>query len=251
MRVSVVATGIDASTAKQETPMPRRSMAAPLRTTVSAEERNAEVPAAAPAPAPAPIAASQPAPEPEPAPAPAQEPLIMDTPVSEPNLFGEAEQAPLQAADDLPPPAYQPEVPAFEPRPDTMGFAEPAAEELRYEQPARTVRPASPEAHRPADVRGRTGHGEAIGLGPAALGGDRPAPKPEEKRGFGLNSLISRMTGNASDQPAKAAAPRPAAPAAPAAPSAPARRPVENFDADPEANEDKIEIPAFLRRQAN
>mgnify|MGYP007046375003 CR=1 FL=1 len=62
------------------------------------------------------------------------------------------------------------------------------------------------------------------------------APQHGEGR-FGIGSLINRMTGTAADTPVQ----RPAAPPAPA--------PVAQ-QAVPEEDE-RIEIPAFLRRQAN
>jgi len=244
MRVSVVATGIDATNVQSDTPMPRRSMAAPLRQTVSVEERagaDAEAQASAaetaPAPAPAPAVAAEPTPEPA---------AVVD---EEPNLFANIDDSAERA--EIPAPVYQSEVPAFEPRADAM---DPQIEEPKpYVAPEPSMRGVSP--HEDIRVSGRTGHGEGIGLGPADLGRGREAatlaprgePRAEEKRSFGLNSLISRMTGNASDQPAKAPRPAPVS----SAPAAPVRKISESFDADTDANEDRIEIPAFLRRQAN
>ena len=64
MRVSVVATGIDAVDVNADLPVPRRSMNAPLKQKVAAEERPApltlEQPAAAAAPAPVAEAAEEP-----------------------------------------------------------------------------------------------------------------------------------------------------------------------------------------------
>jgi cell division protein FtsZ len=69
------------------------------------------------------------------------------------------------------------------------------------------------------------------------------APEPQTERAprFGINSLINRMTGHQAEQ-----APRPA-PAARQQPQL--RQPVEEEELSPE--QEKIEIPAFLRRQAN
>ncbi|RME18348.1 MAG: cell division protein FtsZ, partial [Alphaproteobacteria bacterium] len=64
------------------------------------------------------------------------------------------------------------------------------------------------------------------------------APKqPESRPRFGINSLINRMTGHGQAE----AAPRPQ----------PTLRdqPLEEPESDPE--HDRVEIPAFLRRQAN
>jgi cell division protein FtsZ len=70
---------------------------------------------------------------------------------------------------------------------------------------------------------------------------DAPAVE-EEKPRFGINSLINRMTGHSQETPA-APAPR----QQPNLQAAPAPAPAE--EADPE--QERIEIPAFLRRQAN
>jgi cell division protein FtsZ len=64
-----------------------------------------------------------------------------------------------------------------------------------------------------------------------------PAPKPAERPRFGIGSLISRMSGGS----AEAAQPQRAQP------------PVTSYDdeAEPASDQDRMEIPAFLRRQAN
>jgi cell division protein FtsZ len=68
----------------------------------------------------------------------------------------------------------------------------------------------------------------------------QPAPVHEKPR-FGINSLINRMTGHPAE-----AAPR-QSPALRQQPQL--RQPVEDDEFSPE--QEKIEIPAFLRRQAN
>ena len=70
-----------------------------------------------------------------------------------------------------------------------------------------------------------------------------------DKKSFGLNSLIHRMTGGARTRDV---APAPAAPRR--EPEAETRRPQREIDHDDGAEEDedlRMEIPAFLRRQAN
>jgi cell division protein FtsZ len=74
------------------------------------------------------------------------------------------------------------------------------------------------------------------------------APAEAERPRFGINTLINRMTGH----PAEGGA----APSAPASRTAPAPRrqpPVVSPAQDDEmsAEQERIEIPAFLRRQAN
>ena len=77
----------------------------------------------------------------------------------------------------------------------------------------------------------------------AARGEAAPAEAARgEPRRFGLGSLIDRMSGN----PAAAAPAQPAAPRA-EAPRTDAARPEAGRDAD----QDRVDIPAFLRRQAN
>ena len=98
MRVSVVATGIDAIAKTSDVPLPRRSMAAPLTPPVAEE--------VAPAPAPTPVQEVAATPAAVETVAPQPEPVAEAAP--EPSLFaGMAEEAVVEASDDLPPPAYQ------------------------------------------------------------------------------------------------------------------------------------------------
>ncbi|HHL22420.1 MAG TPA: cell division protein FtsZ, partial [Aliiroseovarius sp.] len=224
MRVSVVATGIDAVDVNQEMPVPRRRMAEPLKpATRTAADTGAEQPAAAPRTrTPEPVVA-----ETEPLP-------------DEPELFDATRAAadeqlenvfPAEAAgqDDLPPPAYQgrPEGEAGDDR--VAQFTSPRAsaapgtptDEALARLQAAVQRQPGPQAREehPAEVRGET---------------DRPR--------FGINSLINRMTGHggqdhrAQAEPAERAQP-------------PVRARVEaRVEDEPEID---MEIPAFLRRQAN
>ncbi|NOD82808.1 cell division protein FtsZ [Ruegeria sp. HKCCD6119] len=225
MRVSVVATGIDASEKSTEVPVARRSMSEPLTRTVSAEEHIQEE---------AHVAAdtAEPAPQPE--------------ENREPSLF-EAAEEPAQPQfqprverddDGLPPPAYQPRVAEFEPQPEHVepapeafvaprGHAAgtPSPEALQRLQAAVQKVPSAPQ--RPAAAR----QPEAVSQ-----------PEHEERSRFGFNRLIDRMTGHASDTPAQP--PR----QQPVLRQSEATAPLQE-EADPD--QDRIEIPAFLRRQAN
>ncbi|WP_209832528.1 MULTISPECIES: cell division protein FtsZ [unclassified Ruegeria] len=225
MRVSVVATGIDASEKSTEVPVARRSMSEPLTRTVSAEEHIQEE---------AHVAAdtAEPAPQPE--------------ENREPSLF-EAAEEPAQPQfqprverddDGLPPPAYQPRVAEFEPQPEHVepapeafvaprGHAAgtPSPEALQRLQAAVQKVPSAPQ--RPAAPR----QPEAVSQ-----------PEHEERSRFGFNRLIDRMTGHASDTPAQP--PR----QQPVLRQSEATAPLQE-EADPD--QDRIEIPAFLRRQAN
>jgi len=224
MRVSVVATGIDAAVKTHDIPVPRRPMAAPLTQQVTAEVRE-QAPAAvveAPAPAAA-VAAEVDAPAPAPAPQaaqPAQEPTLFDeAPAAQPTFDAPAAVAAAEA--DLPPAAYQPRPePAIEA--PVEGFVAP--------QRAPVGTPSQETLDRLRTAAARSA--------PAAAPADaEDAAKP---RMGGLNSLISRMTGQQDGQ----AKERPQPPVA-------ALR--EDPTTQPEADEDqeRIEIPAFLRRQAN
>ncbi len=224
MRVSVVATGIDAKAKRADDAPSRRSMSSALP---QAHQAPAAAAAPAPAPRPAPIAAEREAPAPVAVQVPAR---------PEPSLFEEFEEEPAAAftprreapaaqtrADDLPPPAYTPRAePALSeadsfvaPRAPTPGT--PSPEALARLQAAVNRVPKQAEQPRPTSTR---------------------AAEPEKTR-FGINSLINRMTGAQGDAPA----PQPAR----TQPQVTALRP----DQEAEGDQDRIEIPAFLRRQAN
>ena len=208
MRVSVVATGIDAVAHEVATPT-RRAMPA----------------AAAPKPEPdaafvAPV--DEPEPEPE-------------------NTFtrDEAERAAAaeqgedifdEAAtdDEVPPPAYRPEP---------------------VEQPAAAARAAVPGTPSPEVIaRLRAAAGRTDQARSATPVAPQPEPRPattaatpgEPRQRFGINSLINRMTGHPGElprqQPPLQRGPQQAAP-------------YDDEATDPD--QERIEIPAFLRRQAN
>ncbi|GGB01872.1 cell division protein FtsZ [Allosediminivita pacifica] len=254
MRVSVVATGIDANGNTAETPLPRRKLSEPLKPA-------AEVEAAHNAPRPAdvePIAAKRREAAEERAPEPSLFETYDDEIEPEPQHDTYYDEAPAAQQDDdgLPPPAYRPRVEEFHPRADALEAkpddfvaprssapGTPSADAIRrlqnaaarnqqggQQQPARGERPGS---HQQAPVRGE---GE----------GDKPR--------FGINSLIGRMTGSGEGHPPQhqgggqhhqPAQRRQQPPVQGQRPAAAA--PQEEADPDQE----KIEIPAFLRRQAN
>jgi cell division protein FtsZ len=126
--------------------------------------------------------------------------------------------------DDLPQPAYRHEPAAAAPpppqQPRPAGMPSPEALQ-RLQAAVRRAPAADPRVPAPPPARA-------------------PEPAAERPR-FGINSLINRMTGHPSE-----AAPRPS-PAVRQQPQL--RQPVEEEGLSPE--QEKIEIPAFLRRQAN
>ncbi|MDG1117604.1 MAG: cell division protein FtsZ [Flavimaricola sp.] len=240
MRVSVVATGIDAAVSHADMPLPRRSMSQPLRERVSQEEAAVAEPAAAPV-APQPVAAralsrdelTAPAPRPVPA-APVAQPVAAAPAPVEPSLFDapaeddyEDDFADIQAsldADDLPPPAYQPRA-HVEATPET--FVAPRA-------PA----PGTPTPEALARLRRAVdrSHAEAAPA-PRAEPAAAPRAGETERNRFGIGSLINRMSGHQAEQPQQARQ-QPQL-------SAPMEEP------EMDAEQERIEIPAFLRRQAN
>ena len=227
IRVSVVATGIDAMQDTADTPVPRRRLDAPLTDHVSVEasrelpgEGDAVDPVAMPAAAR--LAPVDPLP-----PRAAQH--------EEPTLFHDLDPQPAapetaaQADDDLPPPAYVPRAMPSEP-------AAPAARGPRGVAPGTP----SPETLRRLDAAVRKA---PSGSGAAPAPHEAPAPSEDRSR-FGINSLINRMTKHGhshGSDPRPAPSPR----ETPRMQSAPEEAPEHDPDLD------KIEIPAFLRRQAN
>jgi cell division protein FtsZ len=237
IRVSVVATGIDVSRAsKQEAPVARRSMAAPLQ---HAEPRR-EVP----------LTVQQVAPAPMPAPAPQPEPMMMQA-APEPSLFDPApsfgEDRDMDMADDMPPPAYRPQ-PAQMPAPQPAMQARPTApldqDAGSFMAPRPPRAPGTPTPEALARLQA------AVSKAPGMQGQSRPAAqaprvqaptaKPAEapRPRFGIGSLINRMAGGQGETQGNAVRQQPQ---------------VQGYDDEPEmsADQERIEIPAFLRRQAN
>ena len=222
MRVSVVATGIDATENLSEVPVPRRSLSEPLRPAAMADE-TVEEPAAE-------IASAE-----DTAASTADEPSLFDT-------MGGA-QADAQADDGLPPPAYQPAVPAFDPQPEISEDSEAAESFVAPKAPAPGM--PSPEAlQRLKAAAAQKATADTVhSLNRDAQTGEA---QPAERKGFGINSLINRMTGHAADTP-QAQQASPARQQPPVQAPDVASRPHEDANED----QDRIEIPAFLRRQAN
>ncbi|EPX82202.1 cell division protein FtsZ [Salipiger mucosus] len=263
MRVSVVATGIDASNVQHDVPLPRRSLAQPLKPTAEVVE---ETPAHAPHPQsePQPVVAETPAPQAQPQQAPAAarapEPQYEE---DEPSLFGSmsgeygdqsydvVEEEPAQDDDGLPPPAYRPQVAQFQPQ---SGSLDADPEEFVAPRPQQAGQPSQETMARLQAAAARSRHQAAPGTqSRAAQQPQSSQQQPAAQRGaegersrFGINSLINRMTGHGHEggqQPQPA--PRRQQP--PVSSQAPA--PVHDTEEEPD--QDRIEIPAFLRRQAN
>lgn len=227
MRVSVVATGIDATDVQQDVPTPRRRMSEPLTT-----------------PAAAAAAAQEPAPEPVYQPEVAARDLAVEIEEAPQHIEEVAQFEPVQAAPEEPPveddlfaTAETRKVETFRAQPDAYdpnGF-EPGSPASEFVAP-QPRKPGTPTPETLARLRTAVNSTKTVGAAPTRPAAE--APDAGEKRGFGINSLINRMTGQAAE-PGQGAAPQPRGPA-----------PVEEPNmVDPD--QEKVEIPAFLRRQAN
>ncbi len=226
MRVSVVATGIDASEMTSDIPVPRRSLREPLpQQAIDAAEA---VPTAA-------VAATAATPVEE------QAPLFEEVAQDPADSTEEPQDSIFAEIDDgLPAPAYQPQVAAFEPR----------REETLEAEPEEYVAPRAPAPGTPSPEALDRLRAAAQKTAPEAA--PRPAQQPAaasaEKPRFGINSLINRMTGHGEGEAQPQAQAQPARQQPPVQSRvAAAPQPTQQADGDQE----RIEIPAFLRRQAN
>ena len=231
LRVSVVATGIDAAVATPaHVPVTRRTMAAPLAPAFAAPVPEPRV-AAAPmrrVAEPAPVAAS----------------LFDKEEQQTPAAFVEDEED--MTSDAVPPPAYRPEPvrpAAAQARPQPVAQQRPvaASDHGAASFVAPRPRPAgtpTPEAlARLQAVASRANRSGAPATPAPAAPRQAEAARPR----FGFGSLINRMAGHPEPTERTAATPSRQQP------------PVTQYDDEPDAptDQDRIEIPAFLRRQAN
>ncbi|WP_430464568.1 cell division protein FtsZ [Tabrizicola sp.] len=261
IRVSVVATGIDVAQAKPETPVTRRPMGAPLSPGMSGEaKREAPMPLTV-SPVATPVAAAQPAMSQPTMSQPAMAQPAMAQP--EPSLFDRQSAAaayqpePEEMIDtDLPPPAYRPQAAEHAPQqaaqPMQRSYSHSSLDGDAANFVAPTPRAAgtpSPEAIARLQAAVSKGPGQyqqpaaRPSLGQQTARAAAPAPKPAESRPrFGIGGLISRMAGGSQSEPA-----------AERAPTGRAQPPVTAYDDEQDHGSDdgRIEIPAFLRRQAN
>ncbi len=211
IRVSVVATGIDAEEAELETPIQRRTLKAPLP--LREEDLQDTEPTAdiqeeddwMDEPAVAQVADEAVAESP-------QEMTMFDVP----NFDQSAES--VAQEEELPAPSYQPEefVENIEHNVEEVDFAEAQPSEETVRRLNRAVE-KEPEIDPRDALRDFARHAE------------------EPKRGV-LGGFISRMTGNANEDAYTAEREEPSF-----------RDEVESMD----PNDDQVDVPAFLRRQAN
>ena len=231
IRVSVVATGIDAAPATLEVPVPRRPLARPL----------APQDHAAPEPAPAPAAARL---EPDPV-APAARPPVAE-PVCPPAADDSTPDLFRHEDEPVPPPVYRPQPAAARAAAAQSRADADAASFVAPVPPRRPPGTPSPEVMaRLQAVMAKAPNAPGRPTAAAAPAPAAPPPAPPraaERPRFGINSLIKSMTGHAAEPPVE----RPAPPVRPQ----PQMRGFEDEE-QPPLDQERAEIPAFLRRQAN
>jgi len=198
MRVSVVATGIDADQSNHASAMPSPGVKANTDSAVPDSDQTIEQPVALEFP--------------------------FDTEAEEPSVAA--------TQDDIPAPAYQPQVEEPE------SFIEPETEAPAAFAPTPPGTPTPEAMARLRAAVARVPEATDPRLSAAHPSLEKPAAPAKGK--FGMNSLINRMTGQGDSA---ASEPRSAAPSLHQ----------QSFEADETGNEadQRIEIPAFLRRQAN
>ena len=232
IRVSVVATGIDASGVRAEQPPLRRSLTQP----VAVEE------APAPQPAPRAEAAAPVAPQPQFQPQPVSSQDLFET--IDPQEAARQEQAEDlfdETDDGLPAPAYRPQARPEPPIQPQIRSAAPELEQDASDFVAPRRRPAGTPSPETLDrLRAAVNKTVRADAPAAAAPAPRPAAAEEQRPRFGLGSLINRMAGHGAEAPAEAA-PR----------AARQQPPVTSYDDEQDPEQERIEIPAFLRRQAN
>ncbi|MES2667060.1 MAG: cell division protein FtsZ [Pseudomonadota bacterium] len=239
LRVSVVATGIDASAASRaEAPVTRRSMASPLglNTSAPAPEPRRELPLTVQQVAPP--AYVPPAPQPA-APAPS----LFDQHEA-PAAFRPTPEPEDVLEHDLPPPVYRQSAPQMRPAPAAI-----EADAAEFVAP-RPRAAGQPSAEAMARLQAAVGKNPGIAMQQRPAASSAPAPRAPampatapraEKPRFGIGSLINRMAGHLETQPERSTQ------------TVRAQPPVTGYDDEQELSPDqeRIEIPAFLRRQAN
>jgi len=237
MRVSVVATGIDV-TGEEAAPVRDIYGAAAIKGRAPMTETPEEVAAAEAEAASAPEAAPT---RPERA-----EPTLFESFTEEdvPDVVFE----PDMTEDGVPAPAYRPAMARSQPTPaapvamqhaprqDDRGFVAPKA------PPAGAPTPEALARLRDAIQRDVPRPAPASAAQPAHDAAQQPA-----RTRFGINNLINRMTGHGEEASSPVARRTPSFSGVPPQSHIPAR----DDDGAVDPDQDRIEIPAFLRRQAN
>ena len=275
LRVSVVATGIEAEAASAPRPIPSGlSTLTPRVARPVAAAPEADVPAAPAAEVTPQVAPAAEAPKLEPV---LPEPAAIESPVEVPEVDDDEPEAllldemePETAAEEAvePAPAVQPAPKRTVKASARVTISKPAAteaeqtpdaepEETKEEPQLMQPRRAPFIPPKPVVAEQAAEEGEPEPFAAAAMENARSeAQKPERQRR--RPSLFERMTGAGKPaQKEKPAAPAPTEPVSVAAPAnAPAAAPAESPEPEErfqlsQAEEEMLDIPAFLRRQAN
>ena len=232
MRVSVVATGIDAVVGAADVPVLRRSLKEPLATPsgieVSAEFAAPAGVEAVPVPLEAPVSAIE----------VPLEPSLFEgmTAEAQTGLKQNVTQVPV-TNEEMPTPAYQPQSVVAETMPETDSFFDRQAELKTPLQHAELGQPSQETLARlEAAVATAPSVQEPQTETPGFFAGTSQQEKP---KGFRLNALISRMTGQNEEDMVEQREQSQA--------RVQSRTAEDHVDSELE----RIEIPAFLRRQAN
>ena len=216
MRVSVVATGIDVSQSATEIPVPRRRLAEPLSQSPVDSGDDAAPEAAQP----------EEFGEPDlfhPQPEPTEQHGSNDD-------WSGASGFDAGSDDDLPPPAYQ-----------TAQEQQSQVEAAHLSAPAADDAPATPSQEALARLRSAVQHSPAS----QASQPIEEEPAESERPRFGIGSLINRMSGADTSRDAASARRQPQMQ------SDKSQEASDPQDDPPSPDQDRIEVPAFLRRQAN
>ncbi|WP_085786403.1 cell division protein FtsZ [Ketogulonicigenium robustum] len=210
IRVSVVATGIDAGEKPVEVPVPRRVMQQPVQP--------APEPAFRPEPPREPVQQHRQEYAPQPAPSVQQEPM-MERPRQN---YAPQPRPTAETYEDVPP--------MYTPRASQPQMTQPVA-------PAQQPDPRYVAPQRPASSAAEALQRLSSAVDHSPVADQRPARAPEPQGRFGIGNIIGRMAGHQDGHaPAPQARPQPTA---------------QRDDAGTDAERDRVEIPAFLRRQAN
>jgi cell division protein FtsZ len=228
LRVSVVATGIDAAVNRAEQPATRRSMAEPLKPAAPAPEARVTV-----SPVLTHVTMQQ---------APVIEVQAPAADLFQPHQQSFHHEPEIMIEDDMPAPAYRPAMQQPAPRPqaplsldnDAGSFVAPRPRAAGSPSPEALARLQAAVSKSPAQQAARQPMQQPRAAAPA------PVAKPAERPRFGIGNLINRMAGGHSEQQERSQSGR-------------QQPPVTAYDDEPElsADQERIEIPAFLRRQAN
>ena len=219
MRVSVVATGIDAAEKDAgDTPVPRRTLKSPLPMRADCNTHLQEVVAVEKISEPSPVFE-----------------LEASSEILEPTLFEEQEYVePKRFHDDLPEPAYQA---LIEPSLETVDEFKPSYDNFSTELYSQPSNETMARLHAAVQKQPKQ---EPLRITPLSNVTETLGRAHSNERKSVIGGLISRMTGSGNLEPTLRSQP-----------VAPAESRYSSEYEEMDINDDQVEVPAFLRRQAN